>query len=407
MNNPLHELYDKLNILNVPLHLKCPKCNICWPEPDDKEIKPDSAKELFIYYPWIGNKYENLRLLVLGINMNQDSGEGDILKQINYVRQAKEEILEGKQRLLRSKGYSGTIYWHRLPSYISVLLEKENIISLSWHEDFPSKENIAEAFEYSSITNIIKCSPNQDNNRGTPTFSMWKTCSEFVLKEELKILLPNIILILGLDSYTHYKENIFDIIPTEIASNNSFKKGKGLINNLEIEFYIIIHPTASGENAGSRRSLMLEFNEFLYKDKVDEIKSGLNLIAHNNDIDIVFFKETFGRGDSGFHFYNKNWTTNISIGFGFDESWGRNLFYGIYKRNKLNPDVINKIRKGFVIGPDSNQSENFPLWFWFYENEDKSKNIFVNMDMNLFLVEIELKLVQMLNWIKGAQIEAT
>jgi hypothetical protein len=396
MKEKLINLYRELNILDLPLHQKCPNCSICWPDPDDLELKPHGSDELFIYTPWVGPRYGSFKLLVLGINMNQDSGPGKLSKQEEYVSTAKREVSKGRIKILKSGNYPGTIYWHRLPTYISILLEKNNKIQLRWVDEFPSKENISSAFDYAAITNIIKCSPNQDNGRGTPTPTMWDKCTEFILKEEINILNPDTILILGLSNYNQIKCHVFDVPPIELDEDDCFKRGKGYLSNKLVEFYVVVHPTAPGNNSGSRRELMLKFCEFLYKDSIDKIKAGLLKISEKYNLNMDYFNLPLGRGDSGFYFYPNYSESGLAVGFGFNESWGQELFYGIYNRKTTNnSDIVNKLE---VIAKNNgiNSHDNYPIWYWFNGYEIKFENVFCNIDVDEFLRQVEMRLGQML-----------
>ena len=73
-NKQFKNLYTKLGLINsngviITLHSDCPFSNKCWKDIQDR--KPANDGFWTITRPWVGKNYNKLKLLVLGINMNE------------------------------------------------------------------------------------------------------------------------------------------------------------------------------------------------------------------------------------------------------------------------------------------------------------------------------------------------
>ena len=119
----LDQMYSSLGILNVPLETKCKHSDTCWKGieyrkwQEDFEGPADYGDEYCAHLsaPWIGDSYADLKLLVLGINMNNYGGYYAETMLANYSIKA---IAKGKRKInFDAPGYSGTFFWHRIPAY--------------------------------------------------------------------------------------------------------------------------------------------------------------------------------------------------------------------------------------------------------------------------------------------------
>ena len=113
-----------------------------------------------------------------------------------------------------------------------IFIEKNNLLDCKWDGDYPSKEEICKAYDYIAISNAIKCSP-CDNKRSRPTYSMWDNCPSYILKQEIEILKPKTILVLGVqDNFNCLIYKLPDEPNTEIYTYNGIKKTQIKINKL-------------------------------------------------------------------------------------------------------------------------------------------------------------------------------
>ena len=262
MKNSIASKYKDLNIAEINLQNKCKFCDDCWSKIGhrkwtDEVLKnyTDRDKPINISFPWIGRFYEKYKILVIGVNMNGYGGYDAFKLLVDY---AISELKVGKKKLFKSKDYPGTLYYHRLLSYASILLEKYKIVEETKDGLFPNKETLIKTFDFISITNSIKCSPRGE--RGKPTNEMWNNCPTYILKEELKILKPKTVLILGKsDNYKYFKNNVLDELILEKRTNKIIS-GKGRLNSNELEYFIIPHPASFG---GTSPSILNDFKKII------------------------------------------------------------------------------------------------------------------------------------------------
>jgi hypothetical protein len=246
-NENLKTIYSGLGLLDcngkgLTLHSDCPNCAYCWKDIADR--KPENDGFWTVTQPWIGERFSELGLLVIGVNMNEFGGYDGATE---LIKKAKDEIAKGKKKMFVSDTYSGTFLFHRMGSYATALAERENIFTPTWIDDFPAASNIASAFDYLSYTNQIKCSPRMKKSK--PTYQIWERCGNFILKLEIELLKPKRLLVLGVsDNFLYLNRKVLD---TEITLNwkGEIGFGSGCVNNKAIEIFVVPHPASFGGNS--------------------------------------------------------------------------------------------------------------------------------------------------------------
>jgi hypothetical protein len=252
VKNKIIEKYNELGILEVSLQNDCKFCSRCWNGIDDRKWSDKDLmafgveeKPINIYAPWIGKYYNELKILALGINMNHYGG----FNALSYlVDGAITQLAQGKRKInFGNKEYKGTFYYHRLPAYATIFLEASGMIEENRINGYPDKKDVIKAFDYIAITNSIKCSPR--GGKSEPTHQMWNNCPGYILRQEIEILKPKVVLIFGKTSnYDYFKSQVLDKVKGE-ASYDLIKFGKGSVGRNNLEFYGITHPTAYGGNS--------------------------------------------------------------------------------------------------------------------------------------------------------------
>lgn len=240
MQARFNELYKSLNIMDeggkgLPLISSCNNRNHCW----EKAVKRESNYS--IYYPWIGAKYDKFKILVIGENMND---YGDINAAYKLIENAKIEINKGKRRLFISKNYKGTLLFHRVGSYVLAMTNSSDLKNVIEKNKYPSYSNVSESFDYIAYTNHVKCSPK--GKRSEQTKEMWEYCGSHILKEEIRIINPEIVIILGTsDNYNYISTKVFEKI--KISSTvGKCKSGEGSLDGKMIKIFVLPHPASWG-----------------------------------------------------------------------------------------------------------------------------------------------------------------
>lgn len=232
----LEEVYSSLNILRIPLHAKCKYSLKCWAGVGMERKCNDGEVFAQLYLPYIGKHYSAGKILALGINLHEYGGHN---AEIELAEIAIDEISLGKKKTFAHDGYTGSLVWHRFLSYAAFILREYNIKKPN-ERPYPGKEELVNAFDYFSVTNSVKCCP--WGERSKPTAEMWNHCPSFILKEEIRILKPKHIIVLGLDNFVNI-ESVFKITNTTVDGN--VKLIDAVFEDYELKIYVIPHPSSS------------------------------------------------------------------------------------------------------------------------------------------------------------------
>jgi hypothetical protein len=223
----------------LALHAACPNAPLCWSGLRDR-MPPDDPTRSAIALPYVGSRYAELGLLVLGINQNDWGGLGALAQ---LVRDARAEILEGKIRVFVSSAYDGSPIWHRVGCFAAAFAAQEGLMNI--HVDpglLPASETIDAAYEFLAFTNHVKCSPIGQRSKPTPT--MWSRCGELILPSELGALAPKQILVLGVsDNAPALAKSAIKAVWQPRGRNSDVMKGIGVIDGRQIPLYAIPHPS--------------------------------------------------------------------------------------------------------------------------------------------------------------------
>lgn len=242
----------------------CDFSNSCYE--GQEERKPDKINKEWseIILPWIGKSYTKYKIAFLGINPNEDGG---LFQAYKLIEEAKKEMLEGITKVnfgyvhasgVRiGKKYKGTFLWHRMAAYTKSIksalsCDPDDLMKayeLNNIENF-EPQKVANEFDSIVFLNHIKCSPL--NERSKPSSKMWENCGGNVLLEELKILRPEYLILLGTG------DNLWALIHHTLKEHNlSFSEYKEMkyINTTVLGFstkiIAIPHPAAPAGGANT------------------------------------------------------------------------------------------------------------------------------------------------------------
>jgi hypothetical protein len=238
----LGNLYASKNILingiDVLLHENCVHKDNCW---NSESINKRGDRWNKIAFPYIGDEY-NGDLMCIGLNLHEYGGKGaqnELIKgnaqQIGVINYLKKGI---KLINFNSNNYPGTIIFHRIAVYSNIILNN----SICPNDN----KKLSEIYSKIVFLEAIKCSPALNKSRPEPEMNNY--CPNDILLNEIDILKPKRILILG-NLLLNILKNKYKVIGESIYS----KHGNIEIFNIVmkddiIKIYKIIHPTAYGGN---------------------------------------------------------------------------------------------------------------------------------------------------------------
>lgn len=232
-----------------PLYECCANKDDCW-RGVNPECRPE-AEHIVISNPWVGAKYDELRLLIIGMNTNSWVGEG-ALKYL--VETACEELRSNPSRrevFINSdplQRYGGTVFYHRAGACAfefarSAKLAQER--STRCDDGFPSNLDISEAYDFVSYTNQVKCT--LKGGRGKPTTAMWNNCGAHVLRDEIRILEPKYILVLGKRyNWEYFYRKVLDGREWPAGANGRTRLDTVKFDHGEVKVILAQHPMHIG-----------------------------------------------------------------------------------------------------------------------------------------------------------------
>lgn len=241
----------------LPLHECCKNRHECWKGADDRK-PPNDEEWSKISRPWVGSKYSDLRLVAVGVNLNECGGF-DALSML--LETAREEMVSTGRKRVRfdNSNYRGSLLWHRLGCYAVVFAQAAGLITPSYANQFPVNRDVGQAFEYIAYTNHIKCSPK--GNWSEPTKKMWENCGGHVLRKELLELEPERILILGTsDNFRYFIANVLDPDITKPLNKKSVRIVSGKLGKKPVRVFAVDHPAS---RLGARKSILEDLRESL------------------------------------------------------------------------------------------------------------------------------------------------
>ena len=251
--NQLKEIYKEKGVYykdeeSPLLHESCVSRAICW------KSNMTAVNENKIQKPYIGANYKN-QLLGVGINLYEHGGWESIthLFRGKEVEEKKEKgamdfLKNGKKRInFDAKDYGGTLIFHRLAVYATIILEKEikcdgkYVLSSSGKNIYDDFELLINTTEKIAFVNAVKCSPKGNYSR--PTQEMQNICPQLFLFKEILVLKPEFVLILG--------KTVFYALKSIRINSFSIEEGlcysrcgsyKMTIDNQTFKGFWVVHP---------------------------------------------------------------------------------------------------------------------------------------------------------------------
>lgn len=182
--------------LDLPVH--CAFASACWAG----DARRPTGPLAHISLPFIGKSYAAGRLVVVGENLH---GDGGLLEIENLVPRAQSE-LRSRMRVRFGNDFSeypGSFLFHHVGAYSATVLRTagvEPFRSATWSaSDGVPRDLLIRSLDFVAFLNHVKCSPKAARgDRSKPNAIMWERCGAAYLKEELAVLAPTVIIVLGL-----------------------------------------------------------------------------------------------------------------------------------------------------------------------------------------------------------------
>jgi len=139
-----------------------------------------------ISFPWIGERYFDSRVVILGLNFDNFGG----LAGHCHVCKSHIEEMEADKR-----GKDGRPFARGAMQYLRVVLASLNGDDLPTDSASVANEELAGLWEECAFLERVKCAPGAEKSK--PTEAMIWNCPPFLAMPELEVLGPRVILHLG------------------------------------------------------------------------------------------------------------------------------------------------------------------------------------------------------------------
>ena len=266
MLSRLLRLYKRNDVLTdsgqvidaLPLHEACPDTEVCW-----ADCHSGQADWNRIQLPFIGPSYLNhpARLLAVGLNLN--GGDGGGLFFVHKLVVYAQALLLARHKKIHfgARDYAGSPLWHRLAAYSLLIVRpdwdlRDGELWLQGTHLLDSFGALSDALNYIAFTELIKCSPK--GKKSKPTKAMRSRCPRRFLRNELDILAPRTILVLGIE--TAYDLPLGRCKLKARTEDSRIRLYSALLNDEEVSVISVFHPTARG---GTSDRLVSDFAGFL------------------------------------------------------------------------------------------------------------------------------------------------
>lgn len=208
--------------------------------------------------PYIGCDYfrNSKKMLIIALNGCGSS----YISQTKMIHDTMFGFLENIKKIRFGNSpsdFSGTITYHRMAVYASIILSKiQNKIELddNIENNFPM---LFDSMEQVSFIESVKCSGKD------VSYTMKSNCQKAFLDEEITIFDPDILLVIGKETLIM---DSFEISTTIRSNNDNIIYFKCNRNNKPIEIFKVIHPTAYGGNSSDIFYELKSFLNEMYKE---------------------------------------------------------------------------------------------------------------------------------------------
>jgi hypothetical protein len=187
--------------------------------------------------PWIGPHFAARRVAVVAIN-SRDDGRPDA-----EIR-ATLDVIASLKRNHRGYGPSRRSYFHyRVAAAVYAAMQSQDGRPI---DDHPAAVETARSLEYAARLQAVQCSPCTSPRR-TPTSAMVRNCPGFLLREQLELLAPNVLMLFGQPAHRAIEESAMEMAwaTTWKESGNCFSHGQTLLAGRPLTVCAFVHPSTA------------------------------------------------------------------------------------------------------------------------------------------------------------------
>lgn len=226
----LVDLYRSLDLLpkdrDAPLCRVCPNRRECW----KNTRSPDNFRQAGISVPWIGRAYGRNRVLIVATNFNDWGG----LDANWHECQENQHAFENRRPGLGGRSFADGAFRYANLAIASI---RGRGLPADWRH--PDRKDLAPLIDTVAFLQAVKCSPG--SARSNPTEAMRQRCPPFLLKRELAILRPRVVLLLGRSTVRDPVRKMLQVEWGEAPG--SMERDRFQLDGAPVELFSLNHPS--------------------------------------------------------------------------------------------------------------------------------------------------------------------
>lgn len=238
-------LYRRRKLLTSdPAPALCDVCENrehCWAEAKGRERRrphdPTNDENGSVCLPWVGARYKRGGLVILGINPNVAPDDStDLLVEHGISWKHITSFRDGK------RGENGSRFGYASVRSAAALLDalyKRPVRDRSPDKE-PDRSELIQTMLETARLQAIKCIPIVEDS--APYDAMWSRCPEYLLGDELDVLRPAILLVLGDGPREAISRLGFDKFEIEGSGTACFRHGLLRRSDWQADVYALHHP---------------------------------------------------------------------------------------------------------------------------------------------------------------------
>jgi len=198
----------------------------CW---GPKVVRPN---RMHYRVPYVGPAYVSRRILLVGMNGRDD---GSIAAEFRGMAEIIRTFRSG------SRDYGGQFHF-RAACVVGLLAAAQDG---RMFDETPTPEALVGSLLASARIQAVQCAPMTDDDRRSPTPTMWRNCPPLVMAEQVGILEPRLVALLGVETHRRFQQlpgfaTEWDSLWRE--NNDCFARGSALVAGHRVPVFALSHP---------------------------------------------------------------------------------------------------------------------------------------------------------------------
>lgn len=185
--------------------------------------------------PYVGPNYPARRIVVVGMNARD---RGLIDDEYKAVREVVKTFERGERKW-------GGYFHFRAACAVAALAAAQDGVEPALR---PRPEALVDPLLSSARIQSVQCAPGPPSSRRSPTSRMWENCPPFVMADELELIQPRAVVLLGVETHRRFQELTSLRVRWSTSwreGNRCFARGSAQVRERRFPVFALSHPASS------------------------------------------------------------------------------------------------------------------------------------------------------------------